>query len=129
VGGPGNSLERNLNYCIEKDLSDISKKSGRTNVGFVGLFERHDRPQMQRRVRSLSLRLDRALLSPETSHIGLIDVSSIGRLGYTSHGLHLNSRGKRKLSKLIADRIKDEKVRKSEKIPVVISARATPFLW
>jgi hypothetical protein len=32
VGGPGNSLDRNLNYQIEKNISDISQKTSRTNV-------------------------------------------------------------------------------------------------
>ena len=45
VGGPGNSLDRNSNYCINDDLINISKNSSHTSVKFLGLFERHDRPQ------------------------------------------------------------------------------------
>jgi hypothetical protein len=38
VGGPGNSLDRNPNYQIEKDISDIAQKTSSTNVKFVGLL-------------------------------------------------------------------------------------------
>ncbi|PSN52498.1 hypothetical protein C0J52_11215, partial [Blattella germanica] len=60
VGGSGNSLDRNVNYVIEKDLSDICRNSSHTNVKIVGLFERYDR-QFHRRVREMNLRFERAL--------------------------------------------------------------------
>jgi hypothetical protein len=44
VGGPGNNLYRNLNYQIEKDISDIAQKTSHTNVKFVGFLWRHDKP-------------------------------------------------------------------------------------
>jgi hypothetical protein len=44
VGGPGNSLDRNLNYKIEKDICDIAQKTSSTNVKFVGLLWWHDKP-------------------------------------------------------------------------------------
>lgn len=116
VGGPGNSLDGDSNYSIEKDLCDVSESSSHTNVKVVGLFQRHDKPQLHRRVREMNLRLERALLSPAASHIDMIDVSGIDRDAYTSHGLHLNSRGKKQLSQLIADRI-------IGRIPVVTSTR------
>jgi hypothetical protein len=40
VRGPGNSLDRNLNHQIEKDISDIAQKTSNTNVKFVGLLWR-----------------------------------------------------------------------------------------
>jgi hypothetical protein len=49
------------NYPIEKDLNSIARSTGHTNVGFVGLLRRHDKPWMNRKVRSVNLRLDRAL--------------------------------------------------------------------
>jgi hypothetical protein len=39
VGVPGNSLDRNLNYQIEKDTSDIAQKTSSTDVKFVGALE------------------------------------------------------------------------------------------
>jgi hypothetical protein len=44
VGGPGNSLERDLNYQIEKDLDNTAKNSSHTNVVSAGILGRHDRP-------------------------------------------------------------------------------------
>jgi hypothetical protein len=61
VGGPGNSLGRDLNYKIENDINSIAKNSTHTNVGFVGLLERHERPHMNNWVRSVNMRLERAL--------------------------------------------------------------------
>jgi hypothetical protein len=44
VGGPGNSLNRNYNYSIEKDINFIAERTANTNTGFVNLFQRHDNP-------------------------------------------------------------------------------------
>jgi hypothetical protein len=48
VGGPGNSLDLDRNYQIGKDLSNIANDSINTNVGFVGLLQRHNKPHMSR---------------------------------------------------------------------------------
>ncbi|PNF14757.1 hypothetical protein B7P43_G16355 [Cryptotermes secundus] len=117
VGGPGNSLERNLNYQIEKDLSDIAQKTSHTNVRFVGLFWRHDKPWINRCVREINLRLERSLVEVGAAHIDAIDVSSILRSEHTVHGLHLNPRGKDKLTRLIAESIK------GRHIPVVMGVQ------
>jgi hypothetical protein len=78
VGGPGNSLDRNYNYSIE-DIHYIAERTTNTNVEIVNLFQRHDRPWMNGRVRSMNLRLDRALMRRDMSHIGIIDAASIAR--------------------------------------------------
>jgi hypothetical protein len=44
VGGAGNSLDTNYQYSIENDLNFIAERTSNTNVGVVGLFERHDEP-------------------------------------------------------------------------------------
>ncbi|KAJ4425506.1 hypothetical protein ANN_27700 [Periplaneta americana] len=106
VGGPGNSLDRDVSYSVEKDLENTSKDSSHTNVEVVEIFDRYDKPWLHRRVRSMNARLGRALIRPNASHIGVIEVCSIKRDYYTSHGLHLNSKGKKKVSHLIANRIK-----------------------
>lgn len=128
VGGPGNSLDRNYHYSIEEDLSFIAKRTSHTNVGLVNLFRRHDKPWMNKKVRSVNVRLDRALLSNSLSHIGVIDTTTIVREEYTNHGLHLNWRGKRKLTLLIAKKLGDDHVSNISSIPVITHARASPFL-
>jgi hypothetical protein len=60
VGGPENSLDRNYNYSIAKDLNPIARSTGHTNVGSVSLLSRHDKPWMNRKV-SVNLGLDRAV--------------------------------------------------------------------
>jgi hypothetical protein len=47
VGGPGNSLDRNYNYSVQKDINFIVERTASTNVGFVNLFQRHDKPWMK----------------------------------------------------------------------------------
>jgi hypothetical protein len=94
VGGPSSNLERDLNYQIEKDLDNSAKTSRHTNVGFVGLLRRHDRPHMNRWVISVNMRLKRALWTADKSHIPLIDESSLDMYDRNRHGLHLNHRGK-----------------------------------
>jgi hypothetical protein len=68
VTGPGNSLERSYHYTIEKDLNFIAERPSNTSVWFFNLFERHDKPCINRRVRSMNLWLDWALLRCDVSH-------------------------------------------------------------
>jgi hypothetical protein len=120
VGGPDNSLDRNHYYSVEKDDSFIAERTANTNVGFVNLFSRHDKPWMNKRVRRVNLQLDRAL--------GVIDTASLVRDDYTANGLHLNSLGKRRLMHLIAQRISGGHVSSVSSIPVITHARALPSL-
>jgi len=46
---------------------------------------------MNRKVRSVNLRLVRALLGHGMSHVGVVDTMAIGTIEYTTNGLHLNS--------------------------------------
>jgi hypothetical protein len=128
VGGPGNSLGRNYNYSVEKDINYIAERTTNRNVDFVNPFQRHDKPWMNGRVRSMNLRLDCALMRRDMSHIGIIDAASIAREDFTMHGLHLNFRGKRRLTHLIAKRVIGGHVSSISSIPVITHARASSFL-
>jgi hypothetical protein len=121
VEGPGNSLDRNHNYQIEKNISDIAQETSSTNVKFVGLLWRHDKPWINMWVREVNFRLERSLVEVGRTHIDVADVSSISRREPTVHGLHLNLRGKDKLTRLIAESIK------GRHIPVVVGVQ-NPFL-
>jgi hypothetical protein len=74
-------------------------------VGLVNVFRRHDKPWMNKRVRRVNLWLDQALMGHDMAHIGVTDTASFVRDDYTTHGLHLNSQGKRRLTHLIDERI------------------------
>jgi len=128
VGGPGNSLERNYHYSIEKDLNFIARRTDHTNITFVNLLRRYNKPWMNRKVRSVNLQLDRALLGHGMSHVGVVDTTTIGRDEYMAHGLHLNLRGKRNLTLLISDRLDGGHVSGVSSIPVTTHVRASPFL-
>jgi hypothetical protein len=93
-GGPGNSLDLDRNYQIGKDLSNIVNDSINTNVGFVGLLQRHDKPHMSRWVRGVNMELERALWTADKSHVSLIDVVSINRYDHTRHGFSADGRVK-----------------------------------
>jgi hypothetical protein len=97
-------------------------------VGFVNLFERHDKPWMNGRVRSMNLWLGGALRRHDISHIGVTNTSPIMREDYTMHGLHLNSQGKKRLMQLTAERVVGDHASGISSIPVVTHARALPFL-
>jgi hypothetical protein len=64
----------------------------------------------------------------DMSHIGIIDAASIAREDFTTHGLHLNSRGKKRLTQLIAEKVIGGHVSSISSIPVITHARASPFL-
>jgi hypothetical protein len=97
-------------------------------VGFVNLFQRHDKLWMNRRVESMNPRLDQVLMKRDMSHINVNDASSFIRENFTRHGLHLNSQGKKRLMQLAAERIVDGWVLSTSSIPVTTHARASPFL-
>jgi hypothetical protein len=128
VGGPGNSLDRNYHYLIDKDLRFNAEKTDNTDVVFVSPFRRHDNLWINRRVRSINLGLDWVLLEHDVSSIGVIDTASIMREDYTSNGLHLNSQGMRRLVNLTAERMGDNQVTSVSSVPVITHTRASPFL-
>lgn len=125
VQGPGNSLDRDFNYKIEKDLDSISKNIIHNNVSFGGLLKHHDTPHMSKWVRRENLRLECVLWNANRSHIGLTDISSIDRFDQTINGFYLNSSGKEKLVKLILSEIRCKP--DFGKIPVIIGLRSMPF--
>jgi hypothetical protein len=127
VGGPGNNLDNNYHYSIEEELNFFAKNTSHTNIGLVHPFRRH-KPWMNKKVRSVNVRLDGAVLGHGMSHIGVTDTTTIVREEYTNHGLNLNWRGKRKLTLLIASKLGDDHVSGFGGIPVITHARVSPFL-
>jgi hypothetical protein len=98
-------------------------------VGFVNLLRIYDNPWMNRRVMSVNLQLDRALMRHDMSHINITDTGTIVREEYTTHGLHLNSRGKMRLTHLTVESVPGGHVPcRNSSIPVITHARASPFL-
>jgi phage head maturation protease len=58
---------------------------------------------MNGRAGNVNLQLDRALMRHDMSHINAIVTGTTVREEYTTHGLHLNSRGKMSLTHLTAE--------------------------
>jgi hypothetical protein len=85
---------------IERTSTSI-QRSNNTNVRFVHLFWRHERPWINRKVRNVNIRLDRTLSGDGKSHICVIETTSFQREDFMTHGRHLNSRGKRSLHFLL----------------------------
>jgi hypothetical protein len=117
VSGPGNNLDGNYNYSIEKDINFIAERTANTNVGFVNFFQRHDKPWLNRRVGSMNLEVDQALMRGDMPFINVTDASSFVRKDFTRHGLHLNSQGKKRLMQLLAERVVDGRVSSTSSIP------------
>jgi len=68
-------------------------------------------------------------MSCDMSHMNVIDTGTIVREEYTTHGLHLNSRGNMRLTHLTAESIRRGKVpSRNSSIPVITQAGASPFL-
>jgi hypothetical protein len=128
VGGPGNSLDSNYHCSIEEDLNFIAKWTSHTNVRPVNLFRRHNKLWMNRKVRSVNVQLDQALLVHGVSHFDVINTTTIMREEYKNHGVHLNWQGKRRLTLLIAGKQSDDHVSGISSIPVITHARASSFL-
>jgi hypothetical protein len=125
VGAPGKSLDRNYNYSIQKDTNYIAERTNNTNVGFVNLFQRHDKPWLNGRVRNMNLQLDQALMSHDMSHVDIIDAASISKKDFMTHDLHLISRGKKRLTYVIAERVTGGHLASISSIPVITHAGAS----
>jgi hypothetical protein len=122
VGGAGNNLDIKQYYSIEKGLNF-------TNVGFANLLRRHDKPWMNSRVRSVYLQLNKALMGCDMSHTDVIDTGTLVTEEYITHDVHVNYRGKMRLTYLIAESICSGYVQNvNSRIPVITHAGASPFL-
>jgi hypothetical protein len=84
----------------------IAERTSNTKVELVNLLRRYNKPRMNGSARSVNMRLDRALMSHDISHINVIGTGTIVREEYTTHGLHLNYRGNMRLTHLTADSIR-----------------------
>lgn len=62
------------------------------------------------------------------AHTGVIYTASFVRENYTAHDLHLNSRGKRRLTYLTGERIGGVHVPSGSSTPVITHDTASPFL-
>jgi hypothetical protein len=83
---------------------------------------------MDGRVRRVSLRLDWAVMGHDVAHLDIVDVASFVRDDYRTHGVHLNSRDKRGLTHLIVERINRGHVSSVNSFPIIVCARASPYL-
>jgi hypothetical protein len=63
----------------------------------------------------------------DMAHINITDVASLATDDYTTHGPHLNSRGKRRLAHLTAERISGRHVSNVSSVPVTIRAGTWTF--
>jgi hypothetical protein len=128
VEGPGNSLDRSYHYSNKKDINFIAERVNNTNVGFSNLFWRHDKSWINRKVRSVNLRFHWALFGCGKCHIRVIETTSFQREELTTHSLHINSRGKKKLTLLIAKSLGDKNVSDTSIIPVIPVQKVSPYL-
>jgi len=77
----------------------------------------------------LNVQLDRALMGRDMSHINVTDTDTTVSQEYTTHGLHLNSRGKIRFTVPTVESTCGGHVpSRSGSIHVITHARAYPFL-
>ena len=73
----------------------------------------------------MNLRPDLALLECSKSHICVTENTSFQREDFRKHGLHVNSRGKNRLTQLTAKSLSDKNVSGTSSIPVITIVRAS----
>ena len=101
------------------------QSSNSTNIRFLNLDWKHNKPWIKRKLSNVNLRFDRVLLGRGKSHIHVTDNISF-QIEFKTHGLQLNSRGK-KLTLLIAKSLGENNVSGISSIPVITSERSSPF--
>jgi hypothetical protein len=107
VGRPGINLVRKYYYSVEQDVSFILERTANINVGHVVIFNGYDNPWMNRGVRRVNHLLDPALMGCDMAYIGVTDIAPLMTDVCTTHAIHLNSKGKRRLMHLIAESMGD----------------------
>lgn len=118
IGGGGNSIDRDPSYSIEADLDSISENSKHTNVNFVELFHRYDKPSLRSMVKAVNDKLWN--FSGKHVNFNIVSVNSLRREEFTRHGLHLNSRGKKTLAELVAEELRLNLSNCNRPIPVIV---------
>jgi len=68
-GRPRKQLGYKLPYSIGEDINVIAERSNNSKVRSVNLFWRHGKPWINRKVRTVNLRLDLVQLGYSKSHI------------------------------------------------------------
>jgi hypothetical protein len=106
----------------------MAKRAANTKAGFFNLFKEHNKPWMKGRVRRVNFWLDLALMGHDMAHIDIADTTSFVRDDYRTHGLHLYSLDKRRLTHVIAERIGGGYESSVSSTLVITPARASPFL-
>ena len=97
------------------------------NVGFSNLLWRHDKSWISRKVRSVNLRLHRALYGCGKCHIHGIKYTSFQREDFTTHGLYINSRGKKMLTLLTVKSFGDKNMSGASIIHVIPVKKSLPL--
>ena len=100
--------EKKLQWLNWRGQQHYCRRSNNRNAWCLKLFWRHDKPWINWKLKSVNLKRDRAQLECGKSNICVVQTTSFQRDDFTTHGLRLNFRGKKKITRLIAKGIDDK---------------------
>lgn len=97
-------------HCNElhDSMSKALSQSKHTNMVIIGVPKRFDQPQLNYDI-LMSNKLNQKLVT-QFKHATFIPLDNLLRSHFTSHGLHLNGSGKRRVAEIISKKIKSIKL-------------------
>jgi lysophospholipase L1-like esterase len=116
LGGTNDLDYDGCESIITENIEALLEKTDNTNVIVSPIPFRYDIPFVNTRIKRINLKLKK--LTERYSHSTFLSFNNMNRNDYSYYGLHLNSKGKSKLTHLISDFINHK-----GKIPVIITNR------
>lgn len=103
VLGGTNNVHDQTDYDVKPFVKELAHKTQNTNVILCTVPLRYDKPHLNKKIRKINI--DLIIESLKYEHIKIISLSNILAQHYTTKGLHLNYSGKKRLSRLVVDKI------------------------
>lgn len=101
LGGSNNEI-KNKRKQLFYDVERLLKQTEHTNVLVAGLPYRHHLPVENDLINYINIDLEHNIIR-KTHHATFLPINNLARHFYTKHGLHFNTRGKRKIAEMIRD--------------------------
>lgn len=95
-----NNIETTSRAILLKDIQNLISNSQHTNLILASIPMRHDAPELDIKITQINSEIEKLAQNYE-DNLTLLPLHLLPRHLYTNHGLHLNKKGKLKLSEMV----------------------------
>lgn len=116
IGGTNDLHHVRCDLTIAEEIEELLKNTHTTNVIVSSIPFRYDVPFVNTKIRQINLNLKR--ITERYAHSTFMPFNNMKRSDYSYHGLHLNNKGKSKMTHLISNFTNHKR-----NIPVIVTNR------